>query len=425
MQIKHTFLFTFVLGIAWTGYLFAFSLGPDPGVNGVFGSNQTCNMSGCHTGNPVNASGGSVSISGLPSAWTPSQTYPLTVTVSRTNQRLFGFQLSAVVDGTTQQAGNLTVAAGVKIVSTSGIQFAEHSSAKAGSGSATFTVNWTAPASASAGTVRFNVAGNAANGDFTNQGDFIYTNEYKIGPAAAPPPPPPAVTTFYFAQVADGVQDPTTLWKTTIFITNPSPVGSPPATGLITVMTSAGAPFNAGFVDAAGTPVSNGNTVQFTVSGGETRKFVSTAPGGLSSGFAIVTADADVRGTALFSKIVNGTVFAEAGVSSASAVARQAIFADMTAGFDTGVAYANPNGSSATITLQLFDSSGNALSDPKQQMLGANQQNAVFVSQLFPQAPPFTGTMRISSDVPVAAVALRFASTGAFTTLPPVTLQDQ
>src|SRR4029453_17658900 len=114
----------------------------------------------------------------------------------------------------------------------------EHSSAKAGSGSATFTVNWTAPASASAGTVRFNVAGNAANGDFTNQGDFIYTNEYKIGPAAAPPPPPPAVTTFYFAQVADGVQDPTTLWKTTIFITNPSPVGSPPATGLITVIPS-------------------------------------------------------------------------------------------------------------------------------------------------------------------------------------------
>src|SRR5262245_28639514 len=369
MQIKHTFLFSFVLGIAWTGYLFAFSTGPDPGVNGVFGSNQTCNMSGCHTGNPVNASGGSVSISGLPSTWTPSQTYPLTVTVSRTGQRLFGFQLSAVVDSSTQQAGSLTVAAGVKIVSTSGIQFAEHSSAKAGSGSATFTVNWTAPANASAGTVRFNVAGNAANGDFTNQGDFIYTNEYKIGPATAPPPPPP-VTTFYFAQVADGVQDPTTLWKTTIFVTNPSPVGSPPATGLITVMTSGGAPFNAGFVDAAGTPVSNGNTVQFTVNGGQTRKFVSSAPGGLSSGFAIVTADADVRGTALFSKIVNGKVVAEAGVASARAVAQQPIVPDMTAGFDTGVAYADRAGTPATITLQLFDSSGNALSAAKQQMLG-------------------------------------------------------
>jgi hypothetical protein len=421
MQIKHTFLFAFVLAIAWTGYLFAFSTGPDPGVNGIFG--PTCSQSGCHVGNPVN-SGGSVMIDGLPSQWTPGQTYTLNITVSRASQRAFGFQLSAVADSSTQQAGALAVGAGMKIVSGGGIQFAEHSVPRSGSGSATFAVNWTAPADASTGTVRFNVAGNAANGNGFPDGDFIYTNSYKISPASAPPPPPPAVTTFHFPQIADGIQDPTTIWKTTIFITNPSPVGSPPATGRITLTTSGGIPFNAGFVDAAGAPASSGNTVSFTVSGGETRKFVSTASAGLAVGFATVTADADVRGTALFSKIVNNITFAEAGVSSASAVPRQAIFVDTTGGFDVGVAYANPNATPAPITLQLFDSSGSAISAPLPQMLGANQQNAVFVSQLFPGAPPFTGTMRILSDVPIAAVALRFAPSGAFTTLPPVTLQN-
>src|SRR5262245_23125333 len=111
MQVKHTFLFTFFLAIAWTGYLFAYVTGPDPAMNGVFGSNQTCAVSGCHTGNPVNQPGanGGVSIAGLPSSgWTPGQTYPLTVTITRTGQRVFGFQLSAVSDSTNQQAGTLT-----------------------------------------------------------------------------------------------------------------------------------------------------------------------------------------------------------------------------------------------------------------------------------------------------------------------------
>src|SRR5437867_9952508 len=110
MQIKHTFLLTLFLGLAWAGYLFGYVLGPDPGTNGIFGNAQACSISGCHTGNPVNALGGSVTISGLPTdtGWTPGQTYPLAVTIQRTGQRLFGFQLSAVVDVSNQQAGLLT-----------------------------------------------------------------------------------------------------------------------------------------------------------------------------------------------------------------------------------------------------------------------------------------------------------------------------
>src|SRR5262245_61114341 len=202
MKTKHTFLLTLVLGLAWTGWLFAYALGPDPGVNGVFGATNNC-TTGCHNSFAVNSGTGSVALTGQPATYTPGQTYPLIVTVnpstSPTSTR-YGFQLSVVIDSTNQQAGTLArVNGAVQVIcgpssgasvaypgincSTAGaIQFAEHTNA---TGVRTFSVNWTAPAT-SVGTVRFNLAGNAGNGDSSNQGDRIYTQIIKIDPASAP-----------------------------------------------------------------------------------------------------------------------------------------------------------------------------------------------------------------------------------------------
>ena len=65
MHIKHTFLITFLLGVVWTGCLFAFSLGPPPAVNGINENSHTC--AGCHSSFPFNDPSGSVSVLGLPS----------------------------------------------------------------------------------------------------------------------------------------------------------------------------------------------------------------------------------------------------------------------------------------------------------------------------------------------------------------------
>jgi hypothetical protein len=57
--------------------------------------------------------------------------------------------------------------------------------------------------------------------------------------------------------------------------------------------------------------------------------------------------------------------------------------------------------------------------------LGAGNHNAAFVSQFFPaiKGQALTGTMQITAATgSLAAIALRFAPTGVFTTLPPVTL---
>src|SRR2546427_990250 len=168
MEIKHTFLFILILGVAWTGFLFAYATGPDPAMNGITSATQTCATAGCHSSFPLNSGGGSVSVSGLPAAWDAGKTYPLTVTIQRTNQRAFGFQLSAVVDATNRQAGSFAAAGNVQVIcgnlasmilscsNSSAIQFAEHRAPLSGSGTGTFTVNWTAPSDASLGTVRFN-----------------------------------------------------------------------------------------------------------------------------------------------------------------------------------------------------------------------------------------------------------------------------
>jgi hypothetical protein len=231
-----------------------------------------------------------------------------------------------------------------------------------------------------------------------------------------------AQTTFYFPHVADGAG-----WKTTIFLTNP---GGAVANGDVRFTASSGAALDLAFVDENGAPVGAGNMIPFSVAAGQTRKFVSTGAGAVTvSGFATVNAlSGTVTGTAAFSFFAGATLTGEAGVPAAQAVARQAIFVDLQGGFNTGVAYANPNGAVANITLQLLSTDGNPVVAATPQTLPAFGHTAAFIAPglgnaLFPTAPAFAGAMRIESSVPLAAIALRFAPGGTvFTTLPPVTL---
>ena len=96
MQIKHTFLFLFILGFVWVGVLFAFQNGPDPAVNGILAPNQnaitaafTCAVSGCHSSFALNTGGTLIALSGLPAQWNPGQQYLLTVTIQRSARAYF------------------------------------------------------------------------------------------------------------------------------------------------------------------------------------------------------------------------------------------------------------------------------------------------------------------------------------------------
>jgi hypothetical protein len=87
-----------------------------------------------------------------------------------------------------------------------------------------------------------------------------------------------------------------------------------------------------------------------------------------------------------------------------------------------GVAIANPGGTKADVTLMLRDETGKpVLKDGKVITVAAHYQIARFVTELFADQPSvpqnFTGTLDISSKVPIAVAGLRFRGQN-FSTLP-------
>jgi hypothetical protein len=354
---------TFALGFVWMGYCFGYILGPDPAMNGVFGAGQTCNTAGCHTGSPLNAAGGSLTLSGLPAEWTPGQMYPLTVTIQRTNAKVYGFQLSAVADATNQQAGTLasggpgvqimcgrgTAAQSTQIVSCStagAIQYAEHANAIVVR--TTYTVNWTAPSSAAVGTVRFNVAGNAANGDSTNQGDFIYTSVAKVDPANVGPPPD--LSTKAFTMVDRGG---------------------------VSMVTDGSGDFSAGY---ARIQPNGGNTTP--------------------------------SGVAIFGFRQAGTLVGEAGVPASPLLTSARIYGEVSSNgiVNTGFAIANPNDQAATIDFHFTDNLGVDFGAGTL-TLAPREQKAQFMNQppfnVLAGRNPFMGTLSFTSNVAVSVIALR------------------
>src|SRR5215510_12124898 len=127
-----------------------------------------------------------------------------------------------------------------------------------------------------------------------------------------------AQTTGYFPQIADGVQGGGITWKTTIYVTNPAPSGTSPAAVNITFTASNGAPFNISFVDSAGAAAGTGS-LSFTISGGQTQKFVSTGAGALSIGFGTLSATGTVFGNAVFSEFNGAALYSEASVAASDA----------------------------------------------------------------------------------------------------------
>ena len=151
------------------------SLGPAPNMVGLYGNQSTCNV--CHNSYPLNNAGGgiSISIADSPTAYTPGNTYVLTVTVSQVPAAArYGFEIAAV-DVQNQNVGTFTAIAGTQIVSSvingNNIAFLEHNTP---STSGTWTFSWTAPA-VSQGTVRFYASGVAANNNNNSSGDYVYT----------------------------------------------------------------------------------------------------------------------------------------------------------------------------------------------------------------------------------------------------------
>ena len=165
----------------------AYPDGAPPGFSGGF-KEDSCHA--CHFHQDLNAPGGRVSIDDVPPQFLPGKSYTLTIALTRDGMKLAGFQLAARFKEDGAQAGTLASgrqdAERVAIGKEGLIQYAGQK--KAGStitesGAAKWTVEWTAPAGG--GTVVFYVAANAADGNGSADGDFVYTATVESAPGAA------------------------------------------------------------------------------------------------------------------------------------------------------------------------------------------------------------------------------------------------
>lgn len=155
---------------------------------GGFGE-MTCHQ--CHWDNKLNESPGLLRLTGIPKAYTPRQRYLITVTVARPGLVRGGFQVAAREDlartNIGRDAGSLRGIDGrTELIRDDATQITYLQHTKVGteartSGEAAWTFAWTAP---DAGPVVFHVAANAANGDDSALGDFIYTADARTSPGA-------------------------------------------------------------------------------------------------------------------------------------------------------------------------------------------------------------------------------------------------
>ncbi|HEY6122554.1 MAG TPA: PQQ-dependent sugar dehydrogenase [Pyrinomonadaceae bacterium] len=169
----------------------AFSSGPPAGYTGA-PREEPAACAECHV--PPDAGTGHISIT-APQTYTPGQTYPVTVTHTNLDPtRLrWGFEMT-VLDSSDEKAGNLqSTDVLTQVLNNQGPggtrQYIEHTAAGTfvgQQGGASWTFNWTAPAT-DVGPVTFYAAGNQANNDGNTSGDYIYRTFVASAPASTTP----------------------------------------------------------------------------------------------------------------------------------------------------------------------------------------------------------------------------------------------
>ena len=140
----------------------------------------------------------------------------------------------------------------------------------------------------------------------------------------------------------------------------------------------------------------------------------------LARGWARAACSGPVKASLLYRRHNSaGMPTAEAGVNAAAVAATRFVtFAEQEEGqFGTGVAYANPSPTSATVTFTAKDVDGETLArvDKTLSPGGHDAQNMVDLFDL----SSFTGSLEVTSTEPIVSLSLNFEADPVFSSLPP------
>lgn len=367
------------------------------------------NCTQCHTGT-VNSGPGSIKIE-FPSggSYTPGNTYKVRVTVADPAAARWGFELTARMGADrTATAGRFAIDNATTTQfspgSTAG-EYVTHTSAgtaQGTSGSATWEVNWTAPAAGS-GQVSFYAAGNAANNNGNNQGDQIYTTSLAITELSDTP-----VTgkSYILPQLVFGGG-----WYTAMYFSNTT--DAPVRIGLK-------------FRGANGSDLSVpligvGPVSEQTLSIAPRATALLEAPnsGTLQQGWAEAILPAGVTGYGVFRQSAQGRADQEAVVPLSEDSRQVANVTWDDASLTTAMAVVNPGADAITVTMAVYGNDGAQIGTVTLNLAGRNR--TAFVLRDQPGMAGVTGKRgmaRLSvTSGSVAALGLRFAGE-ALTSIP-------
>ena len=166
-----------------TGSALAFTAGPPDEKTGAANEN-TCAQAGCHAGNDLNDSDGSLMLT-IPETYEPNTVYTVIVNLSRAGQSKWGFQMTAL-DADGARAGSFAAddAGNTQLSETNSKQYIKHTPAGTAVGTEdthSWEFQWTAP-DADIGPITFYAAGNASNGNSNPIDDYIYTAQEESTP---------------------------------------------------------------------------------------------------------------------------------------------------------------------------------------------------------------------------------------------------
>jgi hypothetical protein len=166
----------------------AYAEGAPPGFSGGF-KEESCHA--CHFHEQLNSGGGRLTIEGVPASFDAGRRYTLTIRLTRAGMKRAGFQLATRFKDSGEQAGTLVPgpdeAERVTVESHSGVQYAgqkKGGSSVSAADAARWTIEWIAPERG--GPVIVHVSANAADGNESADGDFVYTAASESASAAAP-----------------------------------------------------------------------------------------------------------------------------------------------------------------------------------------------------------------------------------------------
>jgi len=183
-------LLALVLGLLVAGLTaFGLSTGPPPGFTQAPGE-SACTE--CHDsfGEETNRGPGELILE-HPARYEPGQIIPITVTLEHVGQRRWGFQLTALAADTSEPAGEWLITDPrhtQRVEGENGRRYVEHTWEGTFAGQrdrAQWMVAWRAP-ERDLGPITFYATGNAADGDGTRLGDWIYSAESTIVPPSYP-----------------------------------------------------------------------------------------------------------------------------------------------------------------------------------------------------------------------------------------------